>query len=71
METQIEELLKLPIEQKIEIIDRLWDSIKDTKEEESIPEWHYQILEERLEKYKTDPNSGRSWQEVRERITKK
>ncbi|HEX8459816.1 MAG TPA: addiction module protein [Segetibacter sp.] len=65
MKTDIEALLKLPVDEKLEIVEKIWESIQVNNESNEIPDWHYQILEERLEMYRSIPNAGRSWQEVK------
>ena len=39
----------------------LWDRIAATPEQVAVPEWHREILDERLKDYEANPNAGESW----------
>ena len=62
------EIAKMPIQQRIQLIEDIWDSITEVPEALEIPEWHKQELEKRLEAYQTDPNEGSLWKDVKKRI---
>ncbi|MDX6531255.1 MAG: hypothetical protein QOH41_3545 [Blastocatellia bacterium] len=53
-------LLKTPltVEQRLELIGELWDSIPDSLDELPVPEWHRQELERRLAAADADPEDG-------------
>lgn len=36
-----------------------------------IPDWHRELLEERLEAYRANPAEGTPWEEVREKLLEK
>jgi hypothetical protein len=36
-----------------------------------IPQWHREILDERVKDYEANPNAGESWDVVRERLRDK
>ena len=65
-----EELLKLSVAQRLELVQELWDSIAADCEREPYPltDHHRQDLEQRLAEADTDPKGGAPWQEARERI---
>jgi len=65
-----EELLKLPVAERLELVQELWDSIAADCEGEPWPltDEQRQDLERRLAEADRDPAGGASWQEVRERI---
>lgn len=56
----------LPVEDKVEYVEALWDRIAATPENVPIPEWHQQLVSDRLAEYRNDPKTGRPWQEVRD-----
>lgn len=58
----------LSIEERLDYVQSLWDRIAAKPEEIQLPDWHRDILGERLVRYKTDPEEGRSWVEVREKF---
>ena len=61
----LSEILRLPLEERIDLLGEAWDAIAASPEDVPIPEWHVQELERRL----ADPNAEYvSWEEVRERL---
>ena len=40
-------------------------------ESADIPEWHKEIIDQRMENYKKNPESYRGWEDVQEEINKK
>jgi putative addiction module component (TIGR02574 family) len=61
----------LPVEERIDFVQSLWDRIATTPEQVPVPEWHRRIIRERLEAYRKNPVAGRSWTEVRSDIERK
>lgn len=63
----LSEILRLPPEERIELLGEAWDSIAATPEEVPIPEWHVEELQRRL----NDPDVRYvPWEEVRTRLRK-
>jgi putative addiction module component (TIGR02574 family) len=62
---------KLSMDEKIEYVQSLWDKIAATPEEVPVPDWHLQILDERLESLRTKPNEGKAWEQVKQEIRRK
>ena len=58
----------LTVEQRIELIGELWDSIPDSVEALPIPDWHREELERRLDKANAEPEAEIPWEEVRRRL---
>jgi len=67
------ELLKTPlsVNQRLDLIGELWDSIPDSIEDFPVPEWHLAELERRLTNADQDPDAGIPWEEVKARLGKK
>ena len=63
----LSEILRLPPEERIELLGEAWDSIAATPEEVPIPEWHVEELQRRLNH--PDVNYV-PWEEVRTRLRK-
>lgn len=57
-----------PKKQRIAFVQELWDRIAQDPDLVPIPDEHKQILDERLNAYRTSPQSGRPWHEVREEL---
>ncbi|MEO5946372.1 MAG: addiction module protein, partial [Chitinophagaceae bacterium] len=66
-----DEIKKLPNEEKLKIIDELWESIEDdwekTSSEENSPEV-LSLLEERLEEYEKGEKKSYNWDELEIRV---
>ena len=67
------ELLRTPltVEQRLDLIGELWDSIPDSLDELPIPEWHREELERRLAAADADPDAAIPWKEVKKRLREK
>jgi putative addiction module component (TIGR02574 family) len=62
------EILRLPIDERIELLGEAWDAIAASPEDVPVPSWHAEILEARL----ADPDSHYiSWEELRDRHKRK
>jgi putative addiction module component (TIGR02574 family) len=61
----------LSIEEKLDYVQSLWDRIAARPDEIPVPDWHRQILNERLADYEASPDAGRSWDEVQEELLRK
>jgi len=56
--------MSMTVEQRLELIARLWDEIPDSAEALPVPDWHKQILRERLASADADPGAAISWEDV-------
>jgi putative addiction module component (TIGR02574 family) len=54
--------------ERVELAVALWDSLPDDSTEPPLTEAQRVELMHRLDAYRRDPESGASWDEVRERI---
>ncbi|HEY3885356.1 MAG TPA: addiction module protein [Vicinamibacterales bacterium] len=61
----------LSVEEQIDYVQSLWLRIAASPEHVPVPEWHGQVLDERLKDYEANPNAGESWDVVRERLRDK
>ena len=59
---------ELPIEEKVRYLEALWDRIAAAPEDVRVPDWHRQLVSERLAEYRTNPSAGRPWREVRDEL---
>lgn len=57
---------ELPTDEKVRYIETLWDRIATTPDQVPVPDWHRQLVRDRLAEHRKDPDAGRSWREVRE-----
>lgn len=54
----------LSVDEQMDYVQSLWDHIAARPEDVPVPDWHRQILAERLASYRASENPGREWQEV-------
>ena len=64
----VAEILELPIEERIRLVELIWDSIAAVPEAVTLPEEWKAELERRLAEFEADPEAGSPWDEVRSRI---
>ena len=61
----IQEILKLPVTERIEIVEAVWDSIAASPESLPVTESQKRELDRRLAEHRANPQSGRTWEEIR------
>lgn len=59
----------LSIDDKIDYVQSLWDRIAARPEDVPVPDWHRQILGERLLAHRTDKDQGKDWEELETELT--
>jgi putative addiction module component (TIGR02574 family) len=62
--------LSLSIPERIQLVEDIWDTIKANANVVQLSEKEKRILDDRLETYHRNPESGSPWEEVYQRITK-
>ena len=62
------EILQLNIEERIQLVEDIWDSISSTTEEIELTEAQKKELDNRLNRLQQNANSGSIWEEVKQRI---
>ena len=62
------ELLELPIEDRIRLVELIWDSIAAVPEAIPVSDELKAELNRRLTEFEADPEAGSPWEEVRKRI---
>ena len=65
-----EELLKLSIAERIQLVEDLWDSIAQTPQEIPVTDAQKAELDRRLARFAQD-STRRTWDEVKQRLTGK
>ena len=63
--TEIKKILKLSVNERIHLVQTIWDSIAIETQESEISEEHKKILDERMEAHKNNPHDVVSWEEVK------
>ena len=60
----------LNIDEQIEYVQALWDRIAAKEDQVPVPNWHREILDERLADLQSNPDAGRPWEEVKADLLK-
>lgn len=68
MSVDLSKILELPIEERIELVQSIWDSVAAVPEAVQLTAAQRKELEERVRDYRKNPEGGSPWPEVRERI---
>jgi putative addiction module component (TIGR02574 family) len=64
----ISELLKLPVAERIRIVEALWESIAAAPQSLELSDAERDELDRRWEAFQRDPSLGSPWSEVKARI---
>jgi putative addiction module component (TIGR02574 family) len=59
---------ELSPDEKLEYIQALWDHFSEHPEEVPVPDWHRQIVAERVAAHRHGEMTSRSWSEIREEL---
>jgi putative addiction module component (TIGR02574 family) len=68
MVTTIEDLKQLPVSEKIQLVEDLWDSIAAETSPIGLSPQHIAELDYRLDALEKNPSHGTPWSTVREKI---
>ena len=68
MKISAADALELTIDERIQLVAEIWDSIADHPEAVEVTSEVRALLDKRLASYREDPDSGSPWSEVKERI---
>jgi putative addiction module component (TIGR02574 family) len=62
---------ELTTEEKVEYVQSLWDRILAGPDDVPVPRWHQEVVGERLDAHRADPDAARPWEETREDLARK
>lgn len=65
----IKEIDKLALDEKLLLVESIWDSIARSNSESPLPEWQKVELDRRYQEYKEGKLSLHDWKEVHEDLT--
>jgi putative addiction module component (TIGR02574 family) len=68
MAVNLSELLQLPVEERLKLVEALWDSIAEFPEALELTVAQKQELDRRLAAYEQDPEAGVPWSELKARL---
>lgn len=56
---------ELSAAEKLEYVQALWERVTEQSEEIPVPDWHREIIAERVAAHRAGQGSSRSWEDVR------
>lgn len=68
--TELKDILKLSVSDRIHLVQTIWDSIAMDTEISEISGEHKKILDERMKAHENNPNDVVSWEEVKKSVKK-
>ncbi len=68
MNTQLEQILELPVSERIQLVKDIWDSIAAVPESVKLTPAQMKEIEHRLEDYRANPEDVVAWEDVRNRL---
>jgi len=70
-EIKIADIKAMTVEQRLDLIEQVWDTLVETPDAIPVPDWHKDALEKRLQAFEENPEAGASWDEVEKRVTRR
>jgi putative addiction module component (TIGR02574 family) len=61
----------MSVEDKIDYVEALWDRIAANESQVPVPQWHRDVLRERIADYQADREQGRPWEDVEADLLKR
>jgi putative addiction module component (TIGR02574 family) len=55
---------RLTVRERLELIEKIWDSLPELVAPEEVPEWHLAELARRRAQAQAQPGAGKPWREV-------
>ncbi|RCJ33780.1 addiction module protein [Nostoc punctiforme NIES-2108] len=71
MNAEFTQIFELTLSEKLQLVEDLWDSIAEVPEQIPVLDWQKEELAKRKATYLQNPDSGSSWEAVKERIRSK
>ena len=68
MAVSLSEVLNLPLEERLRLVESIWDSIAQFPEALELTDAQRLELDRRLESYEADPSAGVPWAELKARL---
>lgn len=59
---------RLSVQERLELIEDIWNSLPDTVTADQVPEWHLKEVSKRREYARSHPNEGTPWSDVRKEL---
>jgi len=66
--TPIQEILALPVSDRLRAVEEIWESIVEAPESLPVPQSQRDELDRRLKLHQENPDAASPWEEVRARL---
>jgi putative addiction module component (TIGR02574 family) len=66
----LQEILKLSVDERIELVEAIWDSIAASPGNLPVTAAQKRELDRRLAEHQKNPGAGRTWEEIRDSLDK-
>jgi putative addiction module component (TIGR02574 family) len=66
--TALDEILELPVPDRLRVVDEIWESIVAAPEALPVPQSQRDELDRRLKLHQEDPEAATPWETVRSRL---
>lgn len=67
-EPNLESVFKLPVDERIRIVEEIWDSVANDAPQVQLQPWQAEELDRRIAEFKENPTEGLPWAEVKRRV---
>ncbi len=68
MSVNLAELLKLPVEERLKLVESIWNSIAEFPDSLELTDSQKAELDRRLDEYEADPTAGISWSDLKAQL---
>ncbi len=68
MNVQLAPIFQLSRQEKLQLLEELWDSIAQEEFQQPLAQWKIDELIRRKEAFEKDPSKARTWEQVKARI---
>ncbi len=68
MSVNLSEVLKLPVDERLKLVESIWNSIAEFPDSLELTKAQRQELDRRLKAYEADPTAGIPWSELKSQL---
>ncbi|MCB1045086.1 MAG: addiction module protein [Acidobacteria bacterium] len=62
------EFKQLSVNEKVQVLQDLWDQIAESPDQLPVPEWHKTTLDQRKREWESSQDPGEDWDDVKCRL---
>jgi putative addiction module component (TIGR02574 family) len=65
------EIRRLPVKEKLQIMEVLWEDLRSQVQEEPVPEWHKELLDNRQKAVEAGREKILDWDQIKDSLGKR